>query len=150
MTRSTFIEAVSELDGRSDQRIKSYYIETRALERIRKSTVPAVAMVGLKGAGKTTLFRLLTEDWSDEPNIIRIGLAPDRSAFERHVDRINCLQFAKSVRQGMLILLADLIDESRGNLSGDQRTETESWAARKAALFSDGGIIDNLKKRLVD
>lgn len=138
MSRSVFIDTVSELDGRNDQHIRSYYVETHALQRIRCSNVPAIGMVGLKGSGKTTLFRLLAEDWAEEPNVIRIGLAPDRAEFEAYAERINCLRFENSVQQGMLILLPQLIHEQIKTLPNAVQATLAEWIERKDQLFSPG------------
>jgi energy-coupling factor transporter ATP-binding protein EcfA2 len=148
MSRQSFIETISELDGRSDQQIRSYYVETAALKRIRQSNVPSIGMVGLKGSGKTTLFRLLTEAWVEEPGTIRVGLAPDRSEFEGYADRLNCLQFANSVRSGMAIFLAELIDENIKLLPAEERSRLTAWIERKAAIFKPGTVAVDLLKRL--
>lgn len=147
MSRERFIEIISELDGRSDQEIQSYYVETAALKRIQNSKTPAIGMVGLKGSGKTTLFRLLTETWLEEPGVIRVGLAPDRSEFEGYAERLNCLQFANSVRTGMAILLAELIDKKIELLPPQDRSNLAPWAERKAAIFKPGTVAVDLLKR---
>lgn len=147
MSREKFIEIISELDGRSDQEIRSYYVATAALKRIQKSKTPSIGMVGLKGSGKTTLFRLLTESWIEESKIIRVGIAPDRSEFEAYAERVNCLQFANSVRAGMAIFLADLIDQNIKILPAQDRSNLAPWAARKAAIFQPGTVAVDLLKR---
>ncbi|WP_454761723.1 P-loop ATPase, Sll1717 family [Caulobacter segnis] len=147
MSRDKFVEIISELDGRSDQQIRSYYVQTAALKRIRNSKTPAIGMVGLKGSGKTTLFRLLTESWIEESGVIRIGLAPDRTEFEGYAERLNCLQFANSVRTGMAILLADLIDKNIELLPPQARSSLAPWTERKTAIFNPGSMTVDLLKR---
>src|SRR5436305_1104841 len=98
MSRARFIEAVSALDGRADQSIQEYHVSTGVFKKIVASGAPTMAIVGLKGSGKSTLYRSIAERWVWEPKLIAAGLSPETASFEPIASNLNCLQFEKAVR----------------------------------------------------
>lgn len=143
--RAKFIASVSSLDARTDLDIDKYFVSTKSIEAARNSDRPSIAIVGLKGSGKTTLYRSLVEDWVGPSSSITIGLANDSVAFEAYFDKINCLQFEQSVRIGMMLFVLRALDE---HIRGfEQDPSLSLWLKRKEKLIDAGGKISGLFKR---
>src|ERR1700722_4955040 len=112
MSREAFVAAVSALDARTDTNIQRYFVRTAAIDSMASVADPSFAVVGLKGTGKTTLYRALVEDWATKGTHKTIGLTTQTTSFETYFEKINCLQFETSVRAGMLLLILKLIDDN--------------------------------------
>lgn len=138
MSRSRFVEAVSALDGRSDDRIKEYHVSTAVYKRIVAHGAATMGVVGLKGSGKSTLFRSLAESWLWEPSLISAGLSPETATFEPIESSLNCLQFEKAVRRGMPLFLLKLIDDNIKHLKAIDSKRADRWVARKAQVLKVG------------
>ncbi|MDP3379119.1 MAG: hypothetical protein Q8S53_12215 [Brevundimonas sp.] len=142
--RDKFIRAISEgLDARNDDSIRNYFVDTRVAQGVRARRSGSMGLVGLKGTGKTTLFRALTQEWFPEPDVVTIPISPTSSAFESANAKANCLQFEQSVRRGMAIMLLDRLDGTAlhsGNLGSE-------WLKRRAALLSETGAVGKVLRR---
>lgn len=144
MSRQKFIEAISALDARADDQARNYFVDTHLARRLREQTKGSVGLIGLKGAGKTTLFRALTEGWVPESDVITIPISPTTSEFEASSDKINCLQVEQSVRRGMAImLLSQLVKEG----VGQHPKFSADWIRKRSALLNPSEKVGDVLRR---
>lgn len=143
--RIKFVNSVSSLDARTDLEIEKYFVPTKSIQAAHRSKRPTIAIVGLKGSGKTTLYRSLAEGWNEVPSSIPIGLANDSVAFESYFDKINCLQFEQSVRTGMMLFILRALDEHKDGFGEDPKFSL--WLRRKEKLLDASGKVARLLKR---
>jgi GTPase SAR1 family protein len=120
-------------------------VTTRSIEAAKNSDRPSIAIVGLKGSGKTTLYRFLAEDWGGDSSSLSIGLANDSVAFESYFDKINCLQFDQSVRLGIMLFVLRALDERVRGF--EQDPSLRGWLVRKEKLLDAKGKVLSLLKR---
>lgn len=145
VSRDIFIKSISALDARTDSKVNEYFVLTNAIGSIREATSDGVAVVGLKGAGKTTLYRALTEGWGAEESAVSVGLSTDVAAFETYFDQINCLQFERSVKIGMALFILKLIDENVLEAGGFN--DAFQWLERRNEILAPGSRLDQALKR---
>jgi hypothetical protein len=145
MSRQRFIDAVSSLDARTDVNIENYFVETGSINAVRTSTSDGVAIIGLKGTGKTTLYRSLVEQWQGHDGFHTVGLSNDTASFEAYFDQINCLQFERSVRVGMAFFLLKLVDKHI--VADSSWSGIPAWIDRKNKLFAPGSRALEILKR---
>lgn len=131
MSRQKFIDAISALDARIDGRVRNYFVDTWVAQRLRQRTTGAAGLVGLKGTGKTTLFRALGEGWLPDDQVITIPISPSTSEFETSSEKTNCLQFEQSVRRGMAISILDRLSKENAKSWG---LDPDWWRQRAAIL----------------
>lgn len=145
MGRDAFVKSISSLDARSDNNIKNYFVLTDAIRAASDLTAPSRAIVGLKGAGKTTLYRALVEQWTPQPDITTVGLSASDATFDTYFEKVNCLQFEASVKVGMLLFLLRLINENIDQFGG--HGSPTDWAERTKLLFNPTQKIGALLNR---
>ncbi len=73
----SFHDSCKRLDGEIDGSLSTYITKTKAIEALEDLGSPAVVVVGLKGIGKSSAFRYLTEFGTDRPDVV-IGINADR------------------------------------------------------------------------
>jgi hypothetical protein len=73
----TFIDSCKRLDGGIDDHLSRYITRTTAIGALSDYTSRAVVAVGLKGVGKSSAFRLLTE-FGKHPEEVIVGINPDK------------------------------------------------------------------------
>src|SRR6266436_7547512 len=73
----SFPDTCKRLDAGIDNRLSSYITKTKAIDALENFSSRAVIAVGLKGIGKSSAFRYLTEISKDSNEVI-IGINPDK------------------------------------------------------------------------
>ena len=91
----SFHESCKQLDGGIDGRLSTYITKTKAIQLLENFSSRAVAAVGLKGIGKSSAFRYLTE-FSRRPDEVVVAIDPDR--FSLHLPNRN-LHYATCRKQ---------------------------------------------------
>lgn len=143
MSRQKFIDAISALDARIDGRAKDYFVDTGVAQRLRQRLSGGAGLVGLKGTGKTTLFRALGESWLPDSGVITISISPSTSDLETSSEKTNCLQFEQSVRRGMAISILDRLNTENAK-SG--HLDNNWWIQRSAILDPKSRIGSALRR----
>jgi hypothetical protein len=143
--RDEFIHAISTLDARSDRNIRHYFVLTDSIRSAIESKARSQAIVGLKGSGKTTLYRALVEGFAPSSAFMTIGLSATESEFDTYFEKVNCLQFEASVKVGMLLFLLRLVDDRIDEFGG--MGSPADWAERKRALLNPRRRIARLLER---
>jgi hypothetical protein len=117
-----------------DENIRQYFVRTDTIRFAQESSINSFAIIGLKGAGKTTVYRALTEDWASAgTKRISVGLTTESIGLERQFGQLNCLQFERSVRSGMMFFVLKLLDEQAASPIKDD--SLSSWFGRKERLL---------------
>lgn len=73
----SFHESCKQLDGGMDGRLSAYFTKTKAIQLLEDFESRSVVAVGLKGIGKSTAYRYLTE-FSRKTDEVVIGVDPDK------------------------------------------------------------------------
>lgn len=145
MGRQQFVKAVSALDSRTDRNIREYFVPTRTLGNAIAADSPAFALIGLKGAGKTTLFRALVENWQGEDGVTTVGLSTTSAEFDTYFEKVNCLQFEESVKRGILLFILRQIENNISKFPKDPHLG--DWLIRKEKVLKASSQAVGLLKR---
>lgn len=73
----TFHDSCKRLDGETDGALSSYFTQTKAIEELAAASSEHVVAVGLKGIGKSSAFRYLTEFSIPSEDVV-IGINSDK------------------------------------------------------------------------
>ena len=76
-----FFELCGRADGREDHDVLSYKIETSSIRNCFSPTAPLTVLLGMKGVGKSTAFKIMTSDAGS--GFLVLGFAPGSTRFKR-------------------------------------------------------------------
>lgn len=122
-----FAEAVSNLDAREDIHLKDYLVRTKTYKSIFDNPRKIDLVVGLKGSGKSALYRTLTDDDSTNTGgkTIRIGISPADATWIQESQKVNLLQFSESAKTGLALYILRHIAENVDSLPDRAKIRNE-------------------------
>jgi len=98
----SFLDTCKRLDAGIDGHLSSYITKTKAIDALLDFKSTAVVAVGLKGIGKSSAFRYLTEISIDSNQAI-IGINPDKFALHLTNRDLNYTTYRKQFEHDIVI-----------------------------------------------
>lgn len=77
---SQFLDLCGRPDGREDHDILKYRVNTTSVQRSHSPSIPPTILLGMKGIGKSTAFKILTSEHDDK--FLVNGFAPGAERFK--------------------------------------------------------------------
>jgi hypothetical protein len=115
LTLASFHEACRTLDGETDPRLGSYITATTSLTNLAHPDSSQVIAVGLKGVGKSSAFRYLTD--FDLKRDIVVAINPDSFELSLPSRRFNYAACRKQFEQDVVIEALRAIDSNASQLA---------------------------------
>jgi hypothetical protein len=114
----TFAETCKELEGGQDGQLSRYITKTKAIAALKDYDSKAVVAVGLKGIGKSSSYRALTEFGKVSDEVV-VGIDPDK--FNLHlVNRdLNYTTYRKQFEHDLVVEALRAIVERRSILEAN-------------------------------
>src|SRR2546423_8888426 len=109
MPLEEFIASVSELDARSDDNFRHYYVDTESLKALATFENRGYLAVGLKGVGKSGAFKYLTE--IEQSADLCVGISIANLDIQLTKTNQNCLKVSKIFRRNIALYILSQVLE---------------------------------------
>ncbi len=139
MSISEFHESCRELAGDRDQNLKAYVMPTATLTKLASMSSDAAVAVGLKGAGKSSAYRYLTE--FDAPDVI-IALNPDTYEFALPSRNLNYAAARKQFEHDLVLEALRAIADAADRVKKQGATAAMIATAKKQVA----SYLDTVKR----
>jgi hypothetical protein len=146
----SFADSCKRLEGGQDGQLSRYITDTEAIKALKDYKNPAVVAVGLKGIGKSSAYRALTEFGKFENEVV-IGIDPNKFALHLPKKDLSYTSFRKQFEHELVVeALRSIVERAfvlEANVSGiktliaEAKRHQQSYVeAVKNFLGRGGGI----------
>lgn len=146
----SFAESCKRLDGGQDGQLSSYITDTQAIAALKDYESRAVVAVGMKGIGKSSAYRALTEFGKYEEEIV-VGIDPDKFTLLLAKKDLSYTTFRKQFEHDLvMIALRSIVDRAsvlETNVSGvrplidEAKRHLQAYLEAIKKFFGRGGGI---------
>ncbi len=138
------MELCRRADGREDHDVLQYKINTSSIARCRAPGVPPAILLGLKGIGKSTAFKILTSE--EKKDFLVGGFAPGAERF-RSLPHVQPELFRERFYVLFLITILAIFDENV-DVSKKKTKEESALSVLRAKLLPIASSIKTNAGRL--
>lgn len=114
MTIAQFHQTCQRLDGGSDQALGKYVVRTSVVQQLSQFASPAQVAVGLKGIGKSSAYRYLT-DFDSTANVV-VAITPETHQSGITDRRLNFAACRRQFEQDLVIEALRAVDAKAAEL----------------------------------